>query len=322
MQRMRIAVLDLGTNVFNMILSEFTPQGGCKSVKEYKCAAKLGDGGLSNGLIAPTAFDTATAALDKIMVAIEEAGGADKIIPYATSAVRDASNGLEFANFLNARYGFEIRIIPGEREAELIFKGIMESVGHLRGSDGKFATGENALMLDIGGGSNEFIITNGAEILWKRSFPIGMARMREKFVYEDPIPQKVVEEFIRFNEEVLVELWEMVEKFRPRIFIGSSGSFDTFKDLIFNCGYKELPSIELAMEDLRKLDDTLLASLASERLQMPGMSPIRVDYIVLASIFTRYVLEKLQPRIVYQSSFSLKEGGMKEEFDKYLNSKI
>ena len=149
MQRMRIAVLDLGTNVFNMILSEFTPQGGCKSVKEYKCAAKLGAGGLSNGLIAPTAFDTATAALDKIMAAIEEAGGADKIIPYATSAVRDASNGLEFANFLNARYGFEIRIIPGEREAELIFKGIMESVGHLRGSDGKFATGENALMLDI-----------------------------------------------------------------------------------------------------------------------------------------------------------------------------
>jgi exopolyphosphatase/guanosine-5'-triphosphate,3'-diphosphate pyrophosphatase len=319
---MRIAVLDLGTNVFNMILSEFTPQGGCKSVKEYKCAAKLGAGGLSNGLIAPTAFETATAALDKIMAAIEEAGGADKIIPYATSAVRDASNGLEFANFLNARYGFEIRIIPGERDAQLIFKGIMESVGHLRGSDGKFATGENALMLDIGGGSNEFIITDGEQILWKRSFPIGMARMREKFAYEDPIPQEVVEEFIRFNEEVLVELWEMVEKFGPRIFIGSSGSFDTFKDLIFNCGYGELPSIELAMEDLIKLDDTLVASLASERLQMPGMSPIRVDYIVLASIFTRYVLEKLQPRIVYQSSFSLKEGGMKEEFDNYLNSKI
>ena len=114
----------------------------------------------------------------------------------------------------------------------------------------------------------------------------------------------------------------MVEKFGPKIFIGSSGSFDTFKDLIFNCGYKELPSIELAMEDLRNLDDKLVVSLASERLQMPGMSPIRVDYIVLASIFSRYVLEKLQPRIIYQSSFSLKEGGMKEEFDKYLNSKI
>lgn len=322
MQRMRIAVLDLGTNVFNMILSEFTPQGGCKTVKEYKCAAKLGAGGLSNGLIAPTAFDTATAALDKIMAAIEEAGGADKIIPYATSAVRDASNGLEFANFLNAKYGFEIRIIPGEREAELIFKGIMESVGHLRGSDGKFATGENALMLDIGGGSNEFIITDGEQILWKRSFPIGMARMREKFNYAEPISPEVVEEFEQFNNGVLQELWEQVERYRPGIFIGSSGSFDTFKDLIFNCGYSELPSIELKREDLEKLNDVLVASVAQERLQMPGMSQIRVDYIVLASIFTQFVLHKVNPRIVYQSSYSLKEGGMKEEFEKYLKENI
>lgn len=317
---MRVAVLDLGTNVFNMILSEFTPDGGCNMVKEYKCAAKLGAGGLSDGLIAPVAFETATAALDKIMEVINKAGGADKIIPYATSAVRDASNGPEFAQYLNHKYGFEIRIIPGEREAELIFKGIMESVGDLRDSTGKFATGENALMLDIGGGSNEFIITDGAKILWKRSFPIGMARMREKFNYTDPIPKEVMEEFLQFNNDILEELWEMVEKLRPAIFIGSSGSFDTFKDLIFNCGYRELPSMELSKEDLKELDCKLVASTAQQRLQMPGMSQIRVDYIVLASVFTQFVLQKVNPRVVYQSSFSLKEGGMKEEFDNYLKS--
>ena len=315
---MRKAILDLGTNVFNMILCEFTPQGECRIVREYKCAAKLGGGGLADGLIAPVAYETATAALEKIMEQIELAGGADEIIPYATSAVRDAKNGAEFAEYLNRKFGFKVRIIPGEREAELIFKGIMESVQGLRGADGKFATGENALMLDIGGGSNEFIITNGAEILWKRSFPIGMARMRERFAYEDPIPQEVAAEFVKFNEEVLVELWEMVEKFGPRIFIGSSGSFDTFKDLIFNCGYGEFPSIELAMEDLRKLDDTLVASLASERLQMPGMSPIRVDYIVLASVFTQLVLRKINHRVIYQSDYSLKEGGMAELYKEFV----
>lgn len=317
---MRVAVLDLGTNVFNMILSEFTPDGGCNMVKEYKCAAKLGAGGLSDGLIAPVAFETATAALDKIMEVIEEAGGTDQIIPYATSAVRDAANGTEFAEQMNRRYGFRIRIIPGEREAELIFKGIMQSVEQLRDASGRFATGENALMLDIGGGSNEFIITDGAQILWKRSFPIGMARMRERFTYTDPIPQQVVEEFLQFNEEILGELWEMVGKYRPAIFIGSSGSFDTFKDLLFNCRYRELPSMELKKEELKELDGRLVASTAQERLQMPGMSPIRVDYIVLASVFTQFILEKVNPRVVYQSSFSLKEGGMKEEFDNYLKS--
>lgn len=319
---MKAAVLDLGTNVFNMILCEFTPQGECKTLKEYKCAAKLGAGGLSDGLIAPVAFETAVAALEKIMGAIKEAGGADIIIPYATSAVRDASNGLEFAKYLNNKFGFEIRIIPGEREAELIFKGIMESVGHLRDSQGRFATRENALMLDIGGGSNEFIITNGAEILWKMSFPIGMARMREKFNYTEPIQQEVIDEFLSFNNEVLAPLWEQIGKYNPSIFIGSSGSFDTFKDLIFNCGFGELPSIELKMEDLAKLNDKLVASTPQERLRMPGMSQIRVDYIVLASVFTQFVLHKTNPRIVYQSSFSLKEGGMKEEFEKYLTEKI
>ena len=309
---MRAAVLDLGTNVFNMILGEFTPQGECRIIKEYKCAAKLGAGGLSNGLIAPVAFETATAALEKIMGAIQEAGGADMIVPYATSAVRDAANGLEFAEQMNSRFGFRIRI----------FKGIMQSVQGLRGADGKFSSGENALMLDIGGGSNEFIITDGAEILWKRSFPIGMARMREKFNYPEPISADVIGEFEKFNDGVLQELWEQVEKYRPAIFIGSSGSFDTFKDLIFNCGYAELPSIELKMEDLAKLNDVLVASVASERLQMPGMSQIRVDYIVLASVFTQFILHKVQPKIVYQSSYSLKEGGLKEEFDKYLKERI
>lgn len=317
---MRVAVLDLGTNVFNMILCQFSPDEGCRRVKEYKCAAKLGAGGLSNGVIAPVAFETASLALDKIMNEISLAGGADKIIPYATSAVRDAANGLEFADYMNKRYGFEINIIPGEREAELIFKGIMESVKEITGEDGKFTTGENALMLDIGGGSNEFIITDGAKILWKKSFPIGMARMRERFNYREPIEKEVIEEFLKFNEEVLQELWVEVAKYKPTIFIGSSGSFDTFKDLIHNCGYRELPSMELRREDLQKLNNLLIASTPDERIKMPGMSPIRVDYIVLASVFTNYIFDRVEPRVIYQSSYSLKEGGMREEFEKYCSN--
>ena len=198
----------------------------------------------------------------------------------------------------------------------------MESVGELRAPGGKFASGENALMLDIGGGSNEFIITDGAEILWKRSFPIGMARMREQFNYEEPISREVIQEFEKFNDQVLQELWKQVERYNPRIFIGSSGSFDTFKDLLFNCGFEELPSMELSMDALRELNDRLVASTPQERMQMPGMSPIRVDYIVLASVFTQFVLDKVKPAILYQSSYSLKEGGMKEEFEKHLKSLI
>ena len=146
--------------------------------------------------------------------------------------------------------------------------------------------------------------------------------MREKFNYPEPIAASVIKEFEEFNNGVLEELWEQVEIYNPKLFIGSSGSFDTFKDLIFNCGYRELPSIELKMEDLALLNSRLVASVAQERLQMPGMSQIRVDYIVLASVFTQFVLHKVKPRIVYQSSFSLKEGGLKEEFEKFLTERV
>lgn len=310
---MRVAVLDLGTNVFNLLLAEFSPTE-CRYIKEYKCAAKLGAGGLSKGIISPDAFKTAHAAMKNIMDVLQAEGGADFIFPYATSAVRDAHNGPEFVNYINSSFGVSVRVIPGEREAEFIFKGIMKSI-----SD-KLVAGENVLMLDIGGGSNEFIISDGNEILWKKSFPIGMARMREMFHYREPITAVVTDDFNAYCAGVLEPLWGEIEKYSPAVFIGSSGSFDTFKDLIYNCAFKQLPSIELPQEWLEKMGRMLIASTAQERIKMPGMSPIRVDYIVLAWVFTQMVLERVKPRIVYQSSYSLKEGAMQEEYEKYVTN--
>ncbi|MBQ5784742.1 MAG: hypothetical protein IIW11_07170 [Bacteroidales bacterium] len=314
---MRVAVLDLGTNVFNMLLAEFT-QEGCKYIKVDKCASRLGGGGLSKGYIAQEAFKSGADAMEYLLGSINESGGADMILPYATSAVRDASNGEEFAQFLNEKFGIKVNIISGSQEAEYIFNGIMESVEYLIGADGKFKGGENALMLDIGGGSNEFIISDGANVLWKKSFPIGMARMREKFNYTDPITKDVMENFIEFNKGVLVELWEMVERYKPTLFIGSSGSFDTFRDLLFEEPHTASPSIEIPKQMLERLNDKLVVSTAQERLEMPRMSPIRVDYIVLASVFVQYVLQTLNPRIVVQSSYCLKEGAMRVKYKEYL----
>lgn len=316
---MRVAVLDLGTNVFNMLLAEFTRQE-CKYIKVDKCASRLGGGGLSKGYISQEAFKTGSDAMEYLLKSIEESGGADVILPYATSAIRDASNGVEFAQYLNNKFNIKVNIISGSQEAEYIFNGIMESVGYLLDENGKFKGGDNALMLDIGGGSNEFIISNGSEVLWKKSFPIGMARMREKFSYTDPISEDVIKAFTDFNQEVLVELWKMVDKYKPSVFIGSSGSFDTFRDLLFKEPHTASPSIEIPMDMLEQLNETLVASTSEQRLQMPRMSPIRVDYIVLASVFVQYILKHLEPKVVVQSSYCLKEGAMRVEYKKFINS--
>ncbi len=309
---MKVAVLDLGTNVFNILLASFTEEG-CKYIKEFKCAAKLGAGGLADGKISIGAFDTASAAMERILKEIESAGGTDKIVPFATSAVRDAKNGADFVKYMHGKFGVDIQVIPGEREAELIFKGIIQSL-----PQGILKEGENVLMLDIGGGSNEFIISDGKQILWKQSFPIGMARMREKFQYSEPISSNVIAEFEAYCTEVLKPLWAEIERYRPTFFVGSSGSFDTFKDLMFGLDIEEKPGMELPAEQLLQLHEVLLESTPQERLAMPGMSPIRVDYIVLASVFTQMILRKIEPRMIFQSSYSLKEGGMAEQYDNWL----
>ena len=134
---MRVAVLDLGTNVFNMLLAEFTRQE-CKYIKVDKCASRLGGGGLSKGYISQEAFKTGSDAMEYLLKSIEESGGADVILPYATSAIRDASNGVEFAQYLNNKFNIKVNIISGSKEAEYIFNGIMESVGYLLDENGKF----------------------------------------------------------------------------------------------------------------------------------------------------------------------------------------
>lgn len=326
---MRVAVLDLGTNVFNLLIAEFS-KDGCKYLLEFKCAAKLGVGGLSKGYISPLAFETAKQALDKIMSKIKEYGNVDIIIPYATSAVRDANNKDEFVNCMNNSFGINIKVIDGIREAELIFSGIMESLKgaldinnrKLLDDRGYFANDKKALMLDIGGGSNEFIITDGVNCLYKRSFPLGMARMREKFNYKEPLSNTIKQDFINYCNSLLPELWQEIDKYKPKIFIGSSGSFDTFKDLLYNCAFKEYPCIHLSQDKLKDLNDILEKSTSDERILMPGMSHIRVDYIVLASVFSQMVIEKIQPELIYQSSYSLKEGGMRELFLKWEKENI
>ena len=309
---MKVAVLDLGTNVFNMLLASFSEEG-CSYLKEYKCAAKLGARGLAGGNISEVAFETATLAMEKILKEIDMAGGADRIVPYATSAVRDARNGTEFVGYMRDKFGVDIQVIPGEREAELIFKGIMGSLPQA------LCNNENILMLDIGGGSNEFIISDGAKILWKQSFPIGMARMREKFQYSDPISEEVIAEFEEYCSKVLEPLWVEVEKYRPTVFVGSSGSFETFKDLMYGCDAPKVPGMVFPADQLLELHRMLLKSTPQQRLAMPGMSPIRVDFIVLASVFTQMVLKRVPYRIIYQSDYSLKEGGMTELYEEWKN---
>lgn len=305
---MRLAVFDLGTNVFNLLLAQIS-NNKCDIFKVVKVGSHIGKAGFKRGSLTPEAIDSSVEAFSKMMEHITKLGGVDVIKAFATSAIRDASNGHLFVQKIRERFGVEVEVISGEREAELIYKGIRESI---------LLYNENVLMLDIGGGSNELIIANKDKIHWKHSFPLGVIRMKEIINPSETITESELEAYISHLDSALSSFFQEVQKYKPTLLIGTSGSFDTLRELIFPLDKSTLPVMELPLEKFTLLYNRLLASNHQERLNMAGMSAMRADYMVLGVIFVNHIINKANIKELYQSSFSLKEGYMAEYAAEYV----
>ena len=304
---MRVAVIDMGTNVYNLLLADIVP-GAWTRVHEMKQPARLGDGGLCSGTLSARAFDTASEAMYRLTAQLAAWGGAERVYALATSAVREAENGLDFAEFIEEKYHIPIEVISGDREAVLIYKGMRKGVP-LKGGP--------VLMLDIGGGSNEFIIADAEMIYWKHSFPLGMARLLEQFKPSDPITSKEAKRVRAYLNQEMSVLWQALERYTITTLVGSSGSFDTYRSLLTGAAKEKKPSYPIELSAFAELYHRLLHATAAERMAMKGMTPVRVDFIVLAAILTNLVIEKAGITKMIQCSYSLKEGVMCELAESY-----
>ena len=300
---MPIAILDFGTNTFNLLIAEKNGKS-FNVLYDGKEPVKLGKGGINNGLITPEAMERGLIAISNHMRTIESFG-ATEIHAFATSAMRNAANGKEFVQQVKERFGFRTRIIDGDEEAALIYGGIRESVGF---------GDETTMIMDIGGGSIEFIICNGEGIFWKRSFELGMARIIEKFTVSDPITEKEIAAIEKYYESELTALFDQAERYQPSLLVGASGTFDTLAAMATHRFGLRSPgnssSMEIALAHFREMHGLLLRSTAEERLKMPGMEPVRVEMIVPAVIFINFVLNTCSLRSLVQSRYALKEGVM------------
>jgi exopolyphosphatase/guanosine-5'-triphosphate,3'-diphosphate pyrophosphatase len=300
---MPTAILDFGTNTFNLLIAEKDDKG-FKVLYNGKQGVKLGKGGINKRTISPDAMERGFTAISNHIKTIEEYG-VSEIHAYATSAMRNADNGLEFAAQIEDKFGFKTNIIDGEEEAALIYEGISASIN---------LDLEPAMILDIGGGSNEFIICNSEGILWKHSFELGMARIIEKFQLSEPIKKEEIDLLENYYNSELNLLWEQLKIFNPRTLIGASGSFDTLAEMArlrFEIKTpNDVSSVEIDMDHYNEIHTLLLNSTREERLLMPGMEPVRVEMIVPAAIFINFVYNRCGLTAMKQSGYALKEGVM------------
>jgi len=304
---MRIAVIDLGTNTFNLLIVETGENGAFSILLNEKLPVKLGAGGIGKRIITPEAAERGIGALKQHKNTIEK-NHTDHVHAFATSAIRSADNGRDYANRIEKELGIDLEIISGEKEAELIFKGISQSVP---------LEDEKVLVLDIGGGSNELIIGNQHRIYWKESFNLGIARLLERFKPSDPITHSEIQLVESFIDNELLTLFESVRVHKPSIMIGASGSFDTFRSMIEITDSKSVKKISpsavsIDMQAFTTLYARLIASTVNERKQMKGLEPMRIEMIVLAAIFTKFTMQKCNIQQLIQSDYALKEGVIRE----------
>jgi exopolyphosphatase / guanosine-5'-triphosphate,3'-diphosphate pyrophosphatase len=298
------AIIDLGTNTFQLLIIEQTGDS-FRTIHEESYAAKIGKGGISSGIITEAGILRGIEGLKYFQQVFDKEGVMlENVLATATSAVRNATNGNEFCERILTETGIKIKVISGEEEATLIYEGV--KLGMEIGS-------ETSMIMDIGGGSVEFIICNSTKIFWKQSFEIGGQRLMDKFMTTDPISPRSIQALKNYLEEQLLPLTNAVHQYAPVCVIGSAGSFETLVDMYFMKNQGHLPApeeifFELPITEFHDSFSKLVSLNREERMALPGMIELRVDMIVVGVCLIDFILKQHDIQRIMVSNYALKEG--------------
>ncbi|MFF6793011.1 exopolyphosphatase [Streptomyces filamentosus] len=296
----RVAGIDCGTNSIRLLVADVHPETGeLVELDRRMTIVRLGQGVDRTGRLAPEALERTFAACREYAAVIEELG-AERIRFVATSASRDAENRQDFVDGVVAILGVEPEVISGDQEAAFSFAG---ATGELRGDDRR-------LVVDIGGGSTEFVVGN-RRVEAARSVDIGCVRLTERHVRHDPVTAEEAEA-IRADVCAALDLAaEAVPIASADTLVGLAGSVTTVAALAL--GLPEYDSAKvhhsrISAERVAEVTGMLLASTHDERAAIPVIHPGRVDVIVAGALVLQEIVERVGAAEVVVSEHDILDG--------------
>lgn len=297
-----VAVIDMGTNTFHLLIARL--EGKPEIIFRGREAVKIGKGGINDGAINEDGARRALLAMMKFRRIIDQ-HHVDHIVAYGTSALRNARNNQDIVDGIKAATGIETTIIDGNEEASLIYEGVALAID----------TGNRpALLIDIGGGSVEFIIGNRTTIFWKQSIEIGGQRLLEKFHHTEPIAREEINNLEQYLRVQLQPVFDALNQYQPKTMIGVSGTFDTLSEIYCkrkNIPYNESdPETPVSIEDTPAIIQEIISKNRAGRMNIPGMIEMRVEMIVVACCLVRFILNNYSFDELRVSTYSLKEGAL------------
>lgn len=297
----RVAAVDIGTNSFHAVIVDIYPDGSFYVVDKLKEMVLLAEKGVENRL-SEEAMGRALNAMIKIKTLCDHQG-AEQVLSYATSAIREAENGGEFIQKVIDEVGIKIIAIPGRVEAELIGLAVQHGVEMPQ---------KPSLIMDIGGGSVEYILADKKKFYHLSSKKLGVARMTAKFVDHDPLSVTEINLLRNYYRDHLADVAQSFASHRASVLIGSSGTMENIglmiayrKDQSPNLTVNEL---EFTSEEFFKLYDDVIRMNDKERSELKGLDEKRVGLLPAGLVLVDYMLKNFGIKRIKISSQALREG--------------
>ncbi len=302
MPTMRVAVVDIGTNSTRLLIAEVDPEGDVEPLLRRSEVTRLGAGVDSTGSLSEEAIARVFRTLADYRAAIE-AHDCVANLAVLTSAVRDAANGASFAERVREDFGLDATILSGEQEAQLTYLGAMS---------GRPESTEPGVVIDIGGGSTEFVVGRGRSVGLHVSLPAGVVRMSERHIHSDPPAPEELQELAIDVRAIFLEALPAGERSGVNFGIAVAGTATSAAAIDLELdpydpdrvhGHRlQLGTVELLLARLAEMTE-------AERRQVVGLHPDRAPTIVAGMILLAEAMGAFELEEVEVSERDILYGG-------------
>ena len=294
----RVGIIDLGSNTFHLLIVDWLPDGTFTTVYKGRAFVGLAEDGIE--MLSAKAIKKGIETLTDFKKTLSKYQ-TDKFKVVGTAALRSAKNSSDFINDVRHLLGFEVEVIAGNREADLIYKGVKVL----------YPMTDNHLIMDIGGGSVEFIVIKDGKNIWAGSYNIGVGVLHNAFHKSEPISAHEARSLKEFLYDQLSELKKVTKDLNIISMIGASGSFEVVESM--NGKAVSTDSIsKVTLSDYKSVSSKITQASFEERSQMEGLPASRTKLIVVAMILIDVVIDIIEPSEIIISPFALKEGLLSE----------
>ena len=306
MSSRRLGFIDIGTNTILCLIADLKSDGGFDVIDDLAEITRLGQGVGRERRISPEGEERSLEVLRRYLKRCRSLN-VEEIVAVGTSALRDARNSVAVRDRFKAELGFEVRVISGDEEAAYSFVAVQKGLA---------LAGQELLVVDVGGGSTEFIRGNAGGVFQAVSIDVGSVRLTEQFLHSDPVCEDECEKMIGVIEKELARLPDQWLKDGPVLtLVGIAGTFTTLSAVekrLLRYAHAEVHGSRLTLSEVRRQVALFQGKTIEERKAVPGLDPRRADVMLAGAILIERIMTAFHSERVIVSDQGVRYGLLHE----------